>query len=47
LPKQDLARPIAHLSHFEASVSKLRPSVDKSFLSRYEKWTRELGESGI
>jgi vacuolar protein-sorting-associated protein 4 len=47
LPKDELARPIAHAAHFEASVSRLRPSVDKKFLARYESWTRELGESGI
>jgi vacuolar protein-sorting-associated protein 4 len=47
LPKEDLGRPFAHRAHFEASVRKLRPSVDRTFLRRYEQWTRDLGESGI
>jgi vacuolar protein-sorting-associated protein 4 len=47
IPKTDLCRPIATSNHFKESTRRMRPSVDRSFLARYEKWTRELGECGV
>jgi vacuolar protein-sorting-associated protein 4 len=47
LPKEDLARPVACARHFDVSLGQLRPSVDRKFLSRYDQWTREVGESGV
>ena len=46
LPKEDLARPMAHFDHFKASLQRIKPSVDKTYLDRYKKWTSEIGESG-
>jgi vacuolar protein-sorting-associated protein 4 len=47
LPKEDLARPVAMLGHFKQSAKRLRPSVDRSFLARYDDWTKRLGEVGV
>jgi vacuolar protein-sorting-associated protein 4 len=47
IPKNELARPIATIAHFKASIKRMRPSVDRKFLARYDQWTRELGESGV
>jgi hypothetical protein len=47
LPKDEIARPVATMEHFQQSARRLRPSVDGSFLGRYEDWTRKLGEVGV
>lgn len=47
LPKDDLARPIARFDHFKASLERMKPSVDRTYLKRYQQWTREMGESGV
>ena len=47
LPKNDLARPIARFEHFKDSLKRMKPSVDRTYLRRYEQWTREMGESGV
>lgn len=47
LPAGDIMRPVAELRHFKKSVSKVRPSVSKTDLLQYEKWTKEYGEEGI
>jgi vacuolar protein-sorting-associated protein 4 len=47
IPKEELARPVATADHFKQSTRRMRPSVDRSFLARYEKWTKELGELGV
>jgi SpoVK/Ycf46/Vps4 family AAA+-type ATPase len=47
IPKTELARPVATVAHFKASIKKMRPSVDKKYLARYDQWTRDLGESGV
>lgn len=46
LPPEDLAQPIANMSHFNASLSKVRPSVSKADLKKYEQWTKKFGEDG-
>lgn len=47
LPKEDLARPVARFEHFKASLTRMKPSVDRTYLKKYEQWTREMGESGV
>lgn len=47
LPKGDLGRPVAEPRHFQASVRRMKPSIDRTYLRRYDKWTKEMGESGV
>lgn len=47
LPPDDIMRPVASIKHFRKSIMKVRPSVSKSDLKQYEKWTSEYGEDGI
>ncbi|KAK8866314.1 hypothetical protein M9Y10_009274 [Tritrichomonas musculus] len=46
LPANDIMRPIAGVKHFRKSIMKVRPSVSKSDLKQYEKWTKDYGEDG-
>jgi len=43
---KDVAKPVLEPSHIRKSISKIKPSVSKSDLIQYEKWTREYGEDG-
>lgn len=46
LPPNDVMRPIASIVHFRNSLKKVRPSVSKSDIEQYKKWTKDYGEDG-
>ena len=46
LNPDEIGKPITRAHHFSAVFSKVKPSVAKSDLIKYEKWTKEFGEEG-
>ena len=46
LPKEDIAKPVLEMRHLQTSLSKVKPTVAKSDLVKYQMWTKEFGEDG-
>lgn len=46
LNPDEIGKPITRARHFSAVFPKVKPSVAKSDLAKYEKWTKEFGEEG-